>query len=97
MVRMVPIAPFTLVNLVGGISSISFIAFMAGTFLGFLPGAIAKGLVGDSLARIVLNPTPSTLIYLGAGILLWIVLVVGSQKLVKAWQRRRQQDYQPAE
>ncbi len=37
-IRLVPIAPFTVVNLVAGASDIRLGAFMAGTILGMLPG-----------------------------------------------------------
>lgn len=88
-VRLVPIAPFSLVNLVGGISSIRFRDFIAGSFLGLLPGLIAKGLVGDSLARLFLNPSPDTMAYLTLGIIFWIIMVIGAQKLVKKWEPRK--------
>lgn len=36
-IRMLPIAPFSLVNLVAGISSIGIVQFLIGTFLGMFP------------------------------------------------------------
>ncbi|MEX1033410.1 MAG: VTT domain-containing protein [Cellvibrionaceae bacterium] len=88
-VRLLPIAPYSLVNLVAGISSISLLQFMAGTFLGMFPTMVAKGLVGDSLAQIFINPTPLSVSYLIGGIVLWVSIIVASQKLVNRYQRQR--------
>lgn len=87
--RLIPIAPFTLVNLAAGISSVSFFDFIAGSFLGFLPAFVAKGIVGDSIVQVFLNPTDNTLIYLGVGLVLWIAMVVASYLLAKRWQKRQ--------
>lgn len=88
-VRLLPIAPYSLVNLVAGISSISLLQFMGGTFLGMFPTMVAKGLVGDSLAQILIEPTPLSVTYLIGGIALWITVAVVSQKLVNRYQRQR--------
>ncbi len=90
-VRMVPIAPFSLVNLVAGISSIRFWDFIAGSFLGLLPGLVAKGLIGDSLAQLVLNPSADTIAYLGVGIVVWIILLIGAQKLVRRYAPQKKE------
>lgn len=87
--RLIPIAPYSLVNLVAGISSITLFQFMGGTFLGMFPAMIAKGLVGDSLAQVFINPTPMSVAYLVGGITAWVGVVVISQKLVNRYQRQR--------
>lgn len=89
-VRLVPIAPYSLVNLVAGISSIRFLDFMIGTFLGLLPGLIAKGFVGDSLVQAFINPSPATYAYVAAGILFWIALAGGTQLFINRLRRGRQ-------
>lgn len=88
-VRLLPIAPYSLVNLVAGISSITLLQFMGGTFLGMFPTMIAKGLVGDSLTQIFVNPSPLSVAYLVGGILAWVGIAVVSQKLVNRYQRRK--------
>jgi phospholipase D1/2 len=88
-VRLLPIAPYSLVNLVAGISSITLLQFMAGTFIGMFPTMIAKGLVGDSLAQVFVDPNPLSVAYLVGGILLWVGIAVFSQKLVNRYQRQR--------
>lgn len=87
--RMLPIAPYSLVNLVAGISSVGLFQFMVGTFLGMFPTMVAKGLVGDSLVQIFINPTPLTVSYLLLGIAAWISVAVLCQKLANRYQRQR--------
>lgn len=89
-IRMLPIAPFSLVNLVAGISSIGLVQFLVGTFLGMFPPMIAKGLVGDSITQIFRNPSPETISYLVGGIALWALMIWGSQKIAKRYQARKQ-------
>ncbi len=90
-IRMLPIAPFSLVNLVAGISSIGIIQFLVGTFLGMGPPMIAKGLVGDSITQIFRNPSPQTIGYMAGGIVLWGLMIWGSQKFARWYQERKQQ------
>lgn len=87
--RMLPIAPYSLVNLVAGISSVSLTQFLVGTFLGMFPTMMAKGLVGDSLVQIFINPTPLSVTYLVLGIMAWISVALMCQKLANWYQRRR--------
>lgn len=89
-IRMLPVAPFSLVNLVAGISSIGIVQFLVGTFLGMFPPMIAKGLVGDSIAQIWQNPSVATISYLAIGIVLWALLIWGSQKFARYYQARKQ-------
>lgn len=89
-IRMLPIAPFSLVNLVAGISSIGIFQFLVGTFLGMFPPMIAKGLVGDSITQIFRNPSVETISYLAGGIVLWGLMIWGSQKFARWYQERKQ-------
>ena len=91
-IRMLPVAPFSLVNLVAGISSIGIFQFLVGTFLGMFPPMIAKGLVGDSITQIWRNPSIESISYLVAGILLWAFLIWGSQKFARYYQQKKQAD-----
>ena len=90
-IRLLPIAPFSLVNLIAGVSSINILTFLAGTFLGMFPPMIAKGLVGDSLAQIFTDPSPQTIGYLVGGIVLWIVMIIAAQKFAKYYQQKKAQ------
>jgi phospholipase D1/2 len=81
-VRMVPIAPFTVVNLVAGASSIPVFDYVAGTVLGMLPGLIMISAVGHQLARILTAPSPADFAWLAAAVIAWIALSIGVQALV---------------
>ena len=55
------------------------------------PPMIAKGLVGDSIAQIWQNPSPETIGYLAAGIVLWGLMIFGSQKFARWYQEQKSQ------
>jgi len=87
-IRLVPIAPYSVVNLAAGISSIRFLDFIAGTFLGLLPGLIAKGFVGDSLVQAFINPSRATFAYVAGGILFWVVLAGSTQIFINRFRKK---------
>lgn len=82
-----PAPPFWIMNLIAGMSSIRFSTFMLGTFLALLPGAIARGIVGESLTKVILNPSREDYIYLAGGIVLWIAFIAGTHVLLKKYQK----------
>jgi len=88
MIRLTPIAPYSLVNLAAGIVSIKFVDFMLGSFMGLLPGLIAKGLVGDSLMQVFIKPNIEGVAYLISGLVVWILLVVFAKRLINARMHR---------
>ncbi len=57
LVRLVPIAPFPVVNLVMGAMRVKLWHFVLGTFLGMLPGMIAATVLSDQLAAAIEDPT----------------------------------------
>ncbi|MBX3016370.1 MAG: VTT domain-containing protein [Bdellovibrionaceae bacterium] len=89
LVRLIPIAPFTLVNLAAGVSSVRFLDFVLGTFLAFLPAFVAKGLLGDSLTQVILNPNEETAKYLALGLGVWLLIVGATYFVVKQVQKRQ--------
>ncbi len=75
-VRLLPIAPFTVVNLVAGALRIRFVDFLFGTLAGMGPGIIMLAVFGKGLEQLIQNPDLKSiliflLIVLGAGGLLW--------------------------
>ncbi len=78
-IRLVPIAPFTVVNLVAGASEIRIGAFVAGTILGMLPGWIAMSALGHQIMRIVSEPNPGDVALLAGVIAIWIGIAGGIQ------------------
>jgi phosphatidylserine/phosphatidylglycerophosphate/cardiolipin synthase-like enzyme/uncharacterized membrane protein YdjX (TVP38/TMEM64 family) len=85
-IRLVPIAPFTVVNLVAGASAIRPFDYVAGTALGMLPGLVVLSMLGHQIVRIVTHPTPASLALLLAAVAAWIAVSIGLQILVsKLW------------
>lgn len=80
--RNIPIAPFSLVNLVAGISSMKLSHFLAGSFIGMLPLMIVKATVGGSLSDIFRDPTPKHIAFLVGGLASWILIAYLSQRLI---------------
>jgi len=80
--RVVPMAPFTLVNLAIGASGIRFVDFALGTLIGMGPGLVAMCFVGSRLADIFENPTLYHAAWLLVGAAMWVGAALGAQKLV---------------
>ncbi|MGH0030288.1 MAG: VTT domain-containing protein [Myxococcota bacterium] len=72
-VRVVPVAPFAVVNLVAGASRMSLRDFLAGTLVGMAPGSATLAFFGESAAALARDPSGGT----GALALLGVVVVVG--------------------
>ena len=56
-VRVVPVAPFTVINLIAGASHIQFRDFMLGTLLGMAPGMLAIVLLVDRVTASLKSPS----------------------------------------
>jgi uncharacterized membrane protein YdjX (TVP38/TMEM64 family) len=80
-VRILPVAPFTIVNIVAGASGVRFREFMLATLLGMSPGLVLMTLFGDRLHSAIQDPRIESFITLAA---LAVALI-----LVMAWLRRR--------
>jgi phosphatidylserine/phosphatidylglycerophosphate/cardiolipin synthase-like enzyme/uncharacterized membrane protein YdjX (TVP38/TMEM64 family) len=65
-VRILPVAPFTVVNLVAGASHIRFRDFALGTVIGLLPGVTGITLFSDRVIAAARQPSALTLATLGA-------------------------------
>jgi phospholipase D1/2 len=88
-IRLVPLAPFTVVNLVAGASEIKFLDYVAGTLLGLAPGLILMSALGHQISRIITDPTPADFALLTAAVLAWIGVSIGVQVLVsKLWSEK---------
>ncbi|WP_220807878.1 VTT domain-containing protein [Noviherbaspirillum aridicola] len=82
-VRMLPIAPFTVVNVVAGASHIRFRDYLIGTLFGMLPGITMTVTFVHHLAEAVRNPSPGTIAVLVTLAALIISIAIGLQKLLK--------------
>ncbi|WP_342452481.1 VTT domain-containing protein [Pararoseomonas baculiformis] len=86
-IRLLPVAPFTLVNLVAGAMRIRFLDYMVGTALGLLPGIALLSLAGESLSRILENPTPRNIGILLLVLTAWAAVTWGLQTLFRRFRR----------
>jgi phosphatidylserine/phosphatidylglycerophosphate/cardiolipin synthase-like enzyme/uncharacterized membrane protein YdjX (TVP38/TMEM64 family) len=80
-VRLLPVAPFSVVNVMAGAWRMRLQDFALGTFLGMLPGIVVMTLFGGQLAEAIRDPNVKSFL-----ILITLVAVIG---LVTAWMRRR--------
>jgi phosphatidylserine/phosphatidylglycerophosphate/cardiolipin synthase-like enzyme/uncharacterized membrane protein YdjX (TVP38/TMEM64 family) len=89
MIRMVPIAPFSLVNLLAGASQLRLPDFLIGTILGMAPGIVTMAALGSQIAELARNASWSNGLWLGVTILLWIAACLAVQFVVTWWSGRR--------
>ena len=89
MIRMVPIAPFSIVNVVAGASRLSLRDFMIGTALGMAPGIAAMAALGAQIADLARNASWTSALLLGVAIVAWIAVCLGVQFLVTWLAGRR--------
>jgi uncharacterized membrane protein YdjX (TVP38/TMEM64 family) len=77
-IRLLPVAPFTIVNLVVGASHVRCRDFLLGTVVGLLPGILTLNLFGANLADAIADPNlgtiSSTLVVLVVAVLLLALL-----------------------
>jgi len=81
LVRILPVAPFTVINVMAGASEVRFRDFILATFLGMLPGLLVMTFFGDRLESVIRDPKAESIIVLAS---LVVALV-----LVMVWLRRR--------
>jgi phospholipase D1/2 len=87
-VRLVPIAPFTLVNIAAGASEIRTIDFIIGTVLGLAPGMIVLSLLGGQVFRVLTAPTLFSVTLLLLAIAAWVgVTLSGQYLLTRLWKK----------
>jgi phosphatidylserine/phosphatidylglycerophosphate/cardiolipin synthase-like enzyme/uncharacterized membrane protein YdjX (TVP38/TMEM64 family) len=79
LLRKVPIAPFTLVNMVLGALGIRFRDFMIGTALGMLPGIAAFAFLSQTAIDAWREPTPKNVAFIAGAVVLWLAAAFGIQ------------------
>ncbi|ABE49689.1 VTT domain-containing protein [Methylobacillus flagellatus] len=88
LLRLLPVAPFTVVNLVLGMMKVPFVTLLIATALGLLPGTLVSVFIGQSAVALFKNPDPHNVMLVGAGLLLWGAVIAGAHFLSRHWQRR---------
>jgi len=79
LIRKVPVAPFTFVNMLIGALGIGFRDFIFGTALGMLPGIAAFAFVSEAVIDAWHEPTPKNVALIAAAIVVWLSVVFGIQ------------------
>jgi phospholipase D1/2 len=82
LIRMVPIAPFSLVNVLAGASKLKLSDFLIGTVLGMAPGIITMAALGAQIADFARNASWSSALLLGLTIAAWVGVCLGAQFVV---------------
>lgn len=88
-VRLVPIAPFSLVNLVAGAVRIPVGQYVAGTVLGLAPGIVLMTTLGDRLRAAVSAPSLGSVLLLVLIVAAWGLMSFGLQVLLSRLRKRR--------
>ena len=88
-VRLVPIAPYTVVNLVAGAIGVQLRDFLLGTLIGMLPGIVLLTAMGDRLRRVLEDPSAAQIAVLVLAIVVWLGVSLLLQALVSRWRRSR--------
>ena len=83
-VRIVPVAPFAVVNLVAGSSHIRLRDFLLGTLLGMAPGTLALALAAETVVRAAQHPSATGIAFATAGVLLAHARHAGSEPTPRA-------------
>jgi uncharacterized membrane protein YdjX (TVP38/TMEM64 family) len=80
-VRLVPLAPFAVVNVVAGAIHLRFRDFMIGSALGILPGALVATVFSDQLVSGIKEPRSLNLWLIAA----LVLAIAGGTRLVRRW------------
>ncbi len=86
--RIVPVAPFSVINLIAGVSEIRWKDFAVGTLAGMLPGVIAIALLADRISASLRRPN---LIHFAA-LALMVVLVGAGLFALRRWVKHKRAD-----
>jgi phosphatidylserine/phosphatidylglycerophosphate/cardiolipin synthase-like enzyme/uncharacterized membrane protein YdjX (TVP38/TMEM64 family) len=83
--RIVPVAPFTVINIIAGISEIRLRDFAIGSFIGMVPGVMAISLLADRIIASLREPSTTSILVLVAV----VALVVTSLAGLRYWIHRK--------
>lgn len=83
-VRIVPLAPYSVVSLLAGVARIGRRDYIAGTALGMSPGIVLYALFADRAREVLRNPHPLAWLGLGLVVLVLIAFALGA----RIWLRK---------
>jgi phospholipase D1/2 len=88
-IRLVPVAPFTFINLMAGACSIALGDYVAGTLIGMSPGLIAISLLGHQITVLFTEEfSAGNFAVLLLFIFAWIAVAWTAQMLINRWRGR---------
>ena len=87
LVRLVPIAPYAVVNMVMGAMRIRLRHFVAGTFLGMLPGGLAATVLSEQVATALRDPSLLNGWMIGAAVAGFAALAYFGQRMLRRMDR----------
>lgn len=86
--RMVPIAPYTIVNMAMGAAGVPAGTFLAGSFIGLLPGTFVLTMLGDRMRELWRSPELGNVALVVLVIVAWLGLALVLQRLVVRLRNR---------
>jgi uncharacterized membrane protein YdjX (TVP38/TMEM64 family) len=88
-VRMVPVAPYSLVNLAAGAVQVPFRDFVLGTLLGMTPGVVGLTIMESQLEQTIESPSLTTLAVLAGTVLLSLAAIFAFRRWFAGKGNRR--------
>jgi phospholipase D1/2 len=85
-VRMLPVAPYSLVNLTAGAARVPFRDFVIGTLLGMSPGVAGITFFAKQLEQMIVSPSPFNFIVLMAILVLMLLGILGLRRWITSKQ-----------
>ena len=82
--RLLPVGPYSIVNLVAGASHIGWRNFLIGTVLGLAPGVITTSLFIDRALAAIREPTPATFALLALIVVAIVALVWAVRRILRS-------------
>ncbi|CAN5862635.1 VTT domain-containing protein [soil metagenome] len=86
--RILPIAPYSLVNLAAGASGIRLVDFLLGSIIGLAPGLVLLSFLGDRLVRAVEHPSVGEIVVVVLCVVAYLGLALGAQAVLSRRRRR---------
>jgi phosphatidylserine/phosphatidylglycerophosphate/cardiolipin synthase-like enzyme/uncharacterized membrane protein YdjX (TVP38/TMEM64 family) len=86
-IRLIPAAPYTLVNLAAGALKIPPLEYAVGTALGLAPGILVMSLLGSTIVGIIAHPTLGGIAVIAGLLVATILLSIGLQVVARRLQR----------
>ncbi len=74
LVRLAPIAPYTVVNTLAGAIKLRYPDFIIGTFLAHLPGSVTLAVLQRQLSEVIVEPGPGSIAVLAAVVVIGILV-----------------------